>query len=147
MRFSDRFRLTRHDVVQFVEYFIGGSSYFWSGYLVFAICYSALGWDWLPAKIAADIIGWTVNYLIQRYWAFKSPALAKKEGQTLGKYSLVTAANLGLDYLIIWGLKSLGVTPYIGFFISAGFFTVWNYLWYRFFVFYVKKGGTVKEVL
>lgn len=140
MKRSD-FLPNRRNVIQFLEYMVGGTVYFWSGYLVFALCYSGLGWDWLYAKIAADIIGWTLNYLIQRYWAFNNKKLRKAEGRTAGKYALITLLNLLLDYAIIWGLKALGVSPYIGFFISAGFFTVWNYLWYRFWVFYVKRKG------
>jgi putative flippase GtrA len=140
-----RLRPTRADVVQFLQYFIGGTSYFWSGYATFALCYSGLNWNWLPAKMLADVVGWTVNYAIQRYWVFANPALAKQEGATVGKYSLLTIVNLGLDYLIIWGLNEIGISPYVGFFISAGFFTIWNYLWYRFWVFYTKRGGTAKE--
>jgi putative flippase GtrA len=40
-----------------------------------------------------------------------------------------------MDYGIVAGLKAAGITPYIGQFISSGFFTVWNYFWYRFWVF------------
>ena len=126
-------------LVQFAEYMVGGASYFWSGYAIFAICYSGFGWNWLPAKMAADAVGWTLNYLIQRYWAFASPALAKKEEQTVGKYGAITAANFALDYVIIWALQHNGVSPYIGFFISAGFFTIWNYIWYKFWVFHTKR--------
>lgn len=138
MKLTD-FRPTRRTIIQFLEYMVGGTVYFWSGYLIFALCYSGLHWNWLWAKIAADIVGWTLNYLVQRYWAFNNKNLAKHEAATAGKYSLITIANLGLDYLIIWGLQQIGISPYIGFFISAGFFTVWNYLWYRFWVFYNKK--------
>lgn len=130
---------TRRNVIQFLEYMVGGTVYFWSGYLVFALCYSGFKWDWLYAKIAADIVGWTLNYVIQRYWAFNNRALKKHEARTAGKYILITLCNLLIDYCIIWGLKALGVSPYIGFFISAGFFTVWNYLWYRFWVFYSER--------
>ena len=128
-------KITRRELIQFAEYMVGGTTYFWSGYIVFAICYSGLGWEWWPAKMLADVVGWTLNYLIQRYWAFSSPSLAKKEAATLQKYTLVTIFNLGLDYAIVGGLNAIGVTPYIGFFISAGFFMVWNYAWYRFWVF------------
>jgi len=138
MKFTD-FRFTRHNVIQFLEYMVGGTIYFWSGYLIFALGYSGLHWKWLPAKIAADIVGWTLNYLVQRYWAFNSKKLTRHEGRTAGKYSILTLINLGLDYAIIWGLTRVGVSPYIGFFISAGFFTVWNYLWYRFWVFFVNN--------
>jgi putative flippase GtrA len=132
-------RSIRKDVIQFLEYLVGGTVYFWSGYLVFAICYSGFGWDWLPAKLMADVVGWTLNYLVQRYWAFANKSLKKHEGRTAGRYALITLVNLLLDYLIIWGLKSIGVSPYVGFFISAGFFTAWNYLWYRFWVFFVRQ--------
>lgn len=134
MRSTD-FRLTRKNVMQFVAYLVGGSVYFWSGYLVFAVGYSGLHWRWLPAKLLADVVGWTLNYLVQRHWAFASRSLEGHEGATVGRFTLVSAANLALDYLIIYGLNRVGVSPYLGFFISAGFFTVWNYFWYRFWVF------------
>lgn len=138
MKRSD-FRLTRRNVVQFLEYMVGGTIYFWSGYAVFALCYTALGWDWLYAKLMADLVGWTLNYLVQRYWAFNNKSLQRQEGRVIGRYGVITIFNFALDYLIIWGLKSIGVSPYAGFFISAGFFTVWNYLWYRFWVFLGKR--------
>ena len=135
MKLTD-FRLTRRNIVQFAEYFIGGSVYFFSGYAVFAVCYSGFHWDWLWAKVVADVVGLSLNYVVQRYWAFNNRRLTKHEATTAGKYSLISGVNIGLDYLIIWGLKEIGISPYVGFFISAGFFMVWNYLWYRFWVFY-----------
>jgi len=135
------FRPTRSNIDQFLEYMVGGTVYFWSGYIVFAAFYSGIGWDWLPAKMLADVVGWTLNYLIQRYWAFNSKSLNRHERRTAGKYVAITLLNLALDYLIIWGLKAVGVSPYIGFFISAAFFTVWNYLWYRFWVFFTNRNN------
>ncbi|MEK7152954.1 MAG: GtrA family protein [Patescibacteria group bacterium] len=142
MKLAD-FRPTHRNVVQFLEYMIGGTVYFWSGYLVFAICYSGLGWHWVPAKIMADAVGWTLNYFVQRYWAFNSPVLKRHEARTAGRYAALTAGNLALDYLIIWSLQRIGISPYAGFFISAGFFTGWNYLWYRFWVFFIKRKDTM----
>ena len=128
-------RVSKHDMRQFVAYFVAGSSYFWSGYITFAICYGALHWRWWPAKMLADAVGWTLNYILQRYWAFASNKLRNDEAHTVEKYALLTAVNFGIDYAIVGSLKALGVSPYLGLFISAGFFTVWNYLWYRFWVF------------
>ena len=140
--------ITRKNVVQFLQYMVGGGLYFWSGYAIFALCYSGLHWNWLYAKIAADIVGWTLNYLVQRYWTFAATTPAHHEGKIIGRYGLITLCNLGLDYLIIAGLNAVGVSPYVGFFISAGFFTIWNFVWYRFWVFVGNarkssiKGGT-----
>lgn len=126
-------------LIQFVEYMIGGGVYFWSGYAIFAICYSGLGWDWFPAKILADIIGFSLSFFVQRYWAFNDPRLKHHGAKISVRYILVTGTNFIIDYLIVGGLNALGVTPYIGLFAAAAFFTAWNYLWYRFWVFNPKS--------
>jgi putative flippase GtrA len=112
----------------------GGGLYFWVGYGVFAICYSGLKWGWLPSKIAADVVGWTLNYLVQRLWAFSDQAHLG-EMKHASRYVTIEAVGFVLDYAIIAGLVAIGVSPYIGFFISSGFFTVWSYLWYKYWVF------------
>lgn len=121
--------------IQFIEYMISGGAYFWVGYLIFFIADKGLGLSLWWAKLAANIVGWTVNFLLQRYWVFKNPHLEGQLAQTSARYIFITLVNFVLDYLIVAALKSAGITPYIGQFISSGFFTVWNYLWYRFWVF------------
>lgn len=126
-------------VPQFLKYMTGGWLYFWSGYGIFALGYSVLHWWWLWAKIAADAVGWSLNYFVQRYWAFNSDHLRFSEMQHVGRYLFIESIGFVLDYLIIWGLKAVGITPYIGFFISAGFFSVWSFLWYKYWVFPEEK--------
>ncbi|MDB5181894.1 MAG: hypothetical protein JWP13_657 [Candidatus Saccharibacteria bacterium] len=121
--------------MQFVEYFIGGGVFFWSGYITFGICYSVFHWQWWQAKLLADTIGWTLNYLVQRYWAFTSKGLSKNESKNRTRYIIVSVVDTVLDYAIVGGLNAVGVSPYIGMFVAAGFFTVWNYMLYRFWVF------------
>jgi putative flippase GtrA len=130
---------TKKRVEQFAKYMAGGSLYFWVGYAVFAICYSGFHLWWLWSKIAADTIGWSLNYLVQRYWTFSSDHLKLSEMQHVGRYVFIESIGFVIDYAIIGGLKYLGVTPYIGFFISAGFFTVWSFLWYKYWVFPEEK--------
>ena len=123
---------------RFIKYMVGGGLYFWIGYGIFAIGYSLLHWGWLPAKVLADIVGWTANYLVQRLWAF-SDRIHLREMQHAGRFIFIESFGFILDYLIIFGLKAVGISPYIGFFISAGFFTVWSYFWYKYWVFPEKK--------
>lgn len=122
-------------IPRFLKYMAGGSAYFWSGYAIFALGYSVLHLWWLWAKVAADAVGWTLNYLVQRYWAFASNHLKLSEMQHALRYLFIETIGFILDYLIIAGLNAVGITPYIGFFISAAFFTVWSYLWYKYWVF------------
>jgi putative flippase GtrA len=128
--------VNRSVAAQFAKYMSGGTLYFWSGYAIFALCYSGLKWPWFPSKVAADVVGWTLNYIVQRYWAFSGPNRQKlSEMQHVGRYLFIESIGFVLDYLIIWGLNSVGITPYIGFFISSGFFTVWSWIWYKYWVF------------
>jgi putative flippase GtrA len=119
---------------QFAKYMAGGTLYFWVGYGVFALGYSVFHWPWLPAKILSDTTGWTLNYLVQRLWAFKNQ-VHLSEMQHASRYVFIESIGFAIDYLMIWGLKVVGVTPYISFFISAGFFTIWSFLWYKYWVF------------
>ena len=122
-------------VIQFLEYMVGGGVYFWGGLAIFAICYNIFGWPWYVAKVLADIIGWTANYAIQRYWAFYDSKLKGQDRWVITKFVIVNGVDLIIDYAIVWAFVHNGITPYAGFFVSAGFTTVWDYLWYRFWVF------------
>lgn len=124
--------------IQFVEYLISGGAYFWSGYLVFFIGDTWLGFNLWWAKQTANVVGWTVNFALQRYWVFRNPKLKGHLGQVTGRYMFITLVDFVMDYFIVYGLKQIGITPYLGQFVSAGFFTVWNYFWYRFWVFPVR---------
>jgi len=126
---------TRKLVLQFGKFMVGGGIEFWVGYGIFAVGYSLLHWYWLWAKLVADLTGWTINYFIQRYWAFANPKLKLNEMQHVKRYIFIESVGFVMDYGIIGGLRATGITPYLGFFISAAFFTVWSYLWYRFWVF------------
>lgn len=112
---------------------VGGTLYFWVGYALFALAYSVFGWNWFWAKVLGDIVGRTVNYVVQRYWAFNDTA--KGEAKHVRRYTVITIVSIVLDYVIVGGLKLLNISPYIGQLVSAGFFTVWNYLWYKRWVF------------
>lgn len=102
---------------------------------MFAVLWSGLGWSLWWAKLASNIFGWTVNFVLQRYWVFNNKSLKGHQTEVTGRYIVITLVDFILDYLIVAGLRVIGITPYIGQFISSAFFTVWNYFWYRFWVF------------
>lgn len=123
------------ELKRIIEYLISGGAFFWSGYLAFFVFDKGLGFSLWWATSLSYLIGWTVNYLLQRYWVFRSPGLKNQAMQVTTRYLIISAVNLLINYIILSGLNNIGVTPYIGQFVSAGFFTVWNYLWYKLWVF------------
>lgn len=127
---------SKHIGRQFVEYMVAGGAFFWSGYIAFAVFDSVLHWPLFISKQLANIIGLTVNYILEDQWVFKKKRSRKPYDKRRGnRYIIITIINFGIDYLIILGLKNIGISPYIGQFISAGFFTVWNFVWYKYWVF------------
>ena len=51
------------------------------------------------------------------------------------RYLIISGVDFVIDYYIVRGLKMFGISPYIGQFFSAGFQTIWNYFWYKYWVF------------
>jgi putative flippase GtrA len=125
----------RKTLIQFVEYMISGGAYFWSGYALFAYLWSGLHWSLWWATITSNVFGWSVNYILQRFWVFNNKALKGHQTQVTTRYIIITLVDFVLNYFILYSLRRIGITPYIGQFISSGFFTIWNYLWYRYWVF------------
>ena len=135
--------------VQIFQYLVSGGAFFWSGYLAFAIFDSVFHFPLFIAKQLANVIGISVNYVLEDQWVFqkhvsdkrrkkrrlKRPQDIEIERRKTSRYILITVLNFLIDYLIVLGLKDVGISPYIGQFASAGFFTIWNFLWYKYFVF------------
>lgn len=125
----------RKDIKQIIQYSITGGAWFWSGYLMFALCFGVFNLGLVPAKIISYCFGLIVNFILERFWVFESRDARKNLDKVTIRYILLSAVNLVIDTLIVWSLSIRGVTPYIGQFVSAGFFTVWNYIWYKLWVF------------
>jgi putative flippase GtrA len=133
-------------LVQFVEYMVSGGVYFWVGYGLLLYLYDVAHWSLWWATIISNFVGWSINFILQRYWAFNSKSLKNKQTEVTGKYIFITLVDFVLNYYILLGLQRIGIEPQIGQFISSGFFTIWNYLWYRFWVFPEKLSKKRKVV-
>ena len=88
-------------IVQLVEYMVSGGVYFWVGYVTFALFYGfhtdkftfeGLGWNLWWSTITSNVIGWTVNFLLQASTDFNtwstpsSPGNRAKLGASISWY-------------------------------------------------------------
>jgi putative flippase GtrA len=128
-------KTNRKVVIQFIEYMISGGVYFWVGYAILNYLYYAAHWSLWWATILSNVVGWSANLMLQRFWVFNNKSLKSHQTQVTSRYIIITLIDFVLNYFILYGLKLVGITPAIGQFISSGFFTVWNYLWYKYWVF------------
>ncbi|PLS82090.1 hypothetical protein CYG49_00025, partial [Candidatus Saccharibacteria bacterium] len=89
--------------------------------------------------IVGNTLGNLINFIAQKYWVFHRQNRAKMQAS---RYIIFMIMNAAINYAIILSLeKYLQITPYIGQFIAGLFFWVWNFIWYKYWVFEkVKKG-------
>lgn len=119
-------------LVQIAEYLVAGGAWFWSGYFLIVFLTPIIGLWW--ANLIGNGVGLTVNFILERYWVFEG-SRARKITEATWKYVVFTAVNFLMNYFILKALQDIGIEVAIGQFIAAGFFTFWNYFWYRFWVF------------
>jgi len=132
-------------VIQFVEYMVSGGVYFWVGYAILNYLYYAVHWSLWWATIVSNVVGWATNFVLQRFWVFNNQSLKKHQTQVTTRYIFITLVDFVLNYFILFGLKGIGITPAIGQFISSAFFTIWNWFWYKLWVFpeHMKKRESI----
>lgn len=128
-------KLSRKGIVQFVFFNAGGLAFFVVGYATFTLLFGIFHWHWLPAKIVGDTLGWTCNFVIQYFLAFRDERKGQHPKVVFGKFTTVSLLNLGIDYAIVAVLNWLGVSPFIGLIIASQVFTVWKGFWYKYWVF------------
>ncbi len=116
-----------------IEYFVAGGVWFWSGYILIILLDNHIGLFW--ANFIGNAAGISLNFILERYWVFKTKQPAKL-GIAAKRYVIYTALNAFLlNYLILYALEKNGIRVEFGQFIASGFFTVWNYFWYKQYVF------------
>lgn len=135
----------RKELVRFGEYMAAGGAQFWSGYAAFAVFDQMLGVTFWWAKSISYFLGVTINFVLERFWVFRQKKVSRRQIEsTAEKFYLLMLVNFIIDLGIVGGLRELGLTPYLGQFVSAGFFTIWNYLILKLWVFARKRRKVVK---
>lgn len=123
---------TKKLVIQFAEYAVAGGAWFWSAYFITLLLDPIIGLVW--ANIIGNLVGVTINYFLSAFWVFKTKN-NKHAMSASWKYVVYTAINFLISAYMLKALRAVGIEPFIGQFISAGFFTIWNFVWYKLWVF------------
>lgn len=115
------------------QYMIGGGIWFWSAYLIIVFLDEKMPFFWV--NLIGNAVGITLNFIIERYWVFKTKRQTDL-GVATTRYIIYTGLNaFALNFLILSAFKQYGIGPEYSQFIAAGFFTIWNYYWYKYWVF------------
>lgn len=129
------------ELIRIVEYMVSGGVWFWSGYILIVLLDDRLiasyGKDkgLFIANFIGNAVGITLNFILERYWVFRTKRQTNLFVATR-RYIIYTTLNAFLlNFYILKVLSDHGIDPKIGQLIAAAFFTVWNYFWYKAYVF------------
>jgi putative flippase GtrA len=127
--------ITKKQLSQFAKYQLGGLLYFVAAWVIITFGTKYIGLWW--SNLIGNGFGIGLNYLVQRYITFAG----KKGGHNTGgwRFVILTVVNLLMGCFLLKVQVSLGVPLWLAQFVNAGFFTVWNWVWYKYWVF--KEGA------
>lgn len=122
--------------IEFLKVQVAGNILFWVTYASYFLFDTAASVPYPISFIMATITGNIVFFLVDRHWIYNSHNGKRKSSREISRFIIFMTLNFFLNILIVQGLNDyLGISPYIGQFIAAAFFTVWTFLGLHFWVF------------
>lgn len=132
-------QLTLANLIQFIKLQIAGNILFWGTYAGYPVFHEWLQWPEMAALATASIIAHILFFIADSEWVFNEKGKNGKESKTTAeivRFVLFMGLNYFINLGIIWMLSHyFDLTPYIGQFISALFFTLWNFVGLKYWVF------------
>lgn len=123
-------------LVEFIKLNIAGNVLFWGTYFGFALFHGIFGWSELPALATASILAHGLFFIVDKKWVFVDKTGRRKTSGELIRFGVFMGLSYFLNIGIIFSLSEYAdVTPYIGQFIAAAFFALWNFIGLRWWVF------------
>jgi putative flippase GtrA len=129
-------QLTLQNLIEFVKLQLAGNILFWGTYFGFFMLYEVANWTEVASLAIASVIAHIAFFIVNSEWVFDEKGQRRKSKGELTRFILFMGLNYFINLGIIYGLsRYLDITPYIGQFIAALFFTLWTFLGLKYWVF------------
>lgn len=126
--------------VDFIKLQLAGNVLFWGTYIGYFVLNNVYHWAELPALMVASTIAHILFFIVDKEWVFADKSGRRKTNAEVLRFLAFMGFNYALNIVIIETLsRYAGIEPEIGQFIAAAFFTAWNFLGLRFWVFPVPQ--------
>ena len=121
--------LKKDSLDQFKRYLVIGFSTFFLEYGIFYALHNAAGLYYLVANTTAYVLSFWFNFLLNRYWSFKSKTSLKKQ---LFQYLILFSFNLVATNVLMYLLSDIaGIIPEISKVLIMGAVVSWNFVLYK----------------
>lgn len=129
-------QFTLKNLIQFIKLQLAGNILFWGTYIGFFLLYEFAHWSQTAALAVASIIAHAAFFFVDKKWVFHEHEGRRKTRVELFRFIIFMGLNYFINLGIITGLSVyFDITPYIGQFISALFFTFWTFIGLKYWVF------------
>ncbi len=129
-------QFTLQNLIEFIKLQLAGNILFWGTYLGFFLLYEVANWTEIASLALASIVAHALFFFVNSEWVFDENGKRRKTSGELTRFVAFMGLNYFINLGIIYALSHyLDITPYIGQFISAMFFTVWTFVGLKYWVF------------
>jgi putative flippase GtrA len=129
-------QFTFSNLIQFVKLQLAGNILFWGTYIGFFLLHEIALWPEFAALATASIIAHILFFIADSEWVFDEKGQRRKTPGELIRFIIFMGINYFINLGIIAGLSHyFAITPYIGQFVAALFFTFWTFIGLKYWVF------------
>mgnify|MGYP003439853904 CR=1 FL=1 len=135
--------------IEFIKLQLSANILFWGTIGGLFVLYDLLKWPQLAALATASIVAHVAFFIVNKEWVFDDNTGKRKTGGEVVRFVLFMGLNFFINLGIVMaashylsGIEAVASafpgfdpTPYIGQVIAALFFTVWNFVGLKFWVF------------
>lgn len=122
--------------IEFIKLQLAGNILFWVTYVGFFVLHGLLHWQDVPALATASLLAHLLFFIANKQWVFDDKTGKRKTGSEIIRFILFMGLNYFINLGIVAGLDNyFNITPYVGQFVAGLFFSIWNYVGLRFWVF------------
>jgi putative flippase GtrA len=128
-------QFTVPNLIQFIKLQLAGNILFWGTYIGFFVLHELLDMPEISALALASIVAHVLFFIADSEWVFAKSGERKSRGE-ITRFIIFMGINYFINLGIITGLSHyFDITPYIGQFIAALFFTFWTFIGLKYWVF------------
>ena len=129
-------QFTLKNLIEFLKLQLAGNILFWGTYLGFFLLYEVANWTEVLSLAVASIIAHILFFIANSEWVFDEKGERRKTSGELTRFVAFMGLNYFINLGIIYGLRHFfDISPYIGQFIAAAFFTLWTFIGLKYWVF------------
>lgn len=123
-------------LVEFIKLQLSANVLFWGTLAGLFVLHELIGWPQTIALATASIAAHVLFFIVNKEWVFNGDNGTRKTSREIVRFVLFMGLNYFINLAIVTGLSHyFDLSPYLGQVVAALFFTIWNFIGLKYWVF------------